>query len=191
MALSTYTAVEGQSLYDICLNTYGSLDFLRKMILDSSVESIDVAPYSGQVFYFDPELVVDQAVNRQLAVTNTRYATAYSKLGSVFYTIKEGGINTQPTNNYNPPPDPNKTTTMYEQVGNYQYTAGADGESTINLPDLIGKDLVQIEKEIMPLKNNQWLWNKNSGQLTLQNGGQMSQGETLFILWSQMIITTT
>lgn len=189
--MQTYTAVEGQSIYDVCLNTYGSLDFVLKMLQDSGVSDINQSPYSGQIFSFDPEMVVDQGINRQLTVTNTRYATAYSKLGSVYYTVIDSGVKGLPNNNYNPPPDPNSSTTMYEIVGNAQYTAGADGEATINLTDLKGKSIVQIEKDIMPLKENQWLWNTNSGTLTLQNGGQMSSGETLFILWSQMITVTT
>jgi hypothetical protein len=161
------------------------------MLVDSGVSDINQSPFSGQIFSFDPQLVVDQGINRQLIVTDTRYATAYSKLGSVYYTVIDQGTKGIPSNPYNPPPNPNQTTMTYEIVGNAQYTAGADGESTINLVDLIGKGIVQIEKDIMPLKENQWLWNTGSGTLTLQNGGQMSSGETLFILWSQMITVTT
>jgi hypothetical protein len=189
--MQSYIAVEGQSIYDVCLNTYGSLDFVLKMVQDSSVSDVNQSPYSGQVFLFDPELVVDQGINRQLTVTNTRYATAHSKLGSVYYTVIDSGVKKPPVNNYNPPPDPNQMTSTYEKVGNYQYTAGAEGEFSITLTDLLNKDIVQIEKEIMPLKDNQWLWNKNSATLTLQNGAIMSAGETLFILWSQMVTVTT
>src|SRR3954447_26298775 len=106
--MQTYPAVEGQSLYDVCLNTYGSLDFLLKMLVDSGVSDINQSPFSGQIFSFDPQLVVDQGINRQLIVTDTRYATAYSKLGSVYYTVIDQGTKGIPSNPYNPPPNPNE-----------------------------------------------------------------------------------
>jgi len=190
--MQTCTAVEGQSLYDVCLNTYGSLDFLLKMLQDSGVSDINQSPHSGQVFSFDPQLVVDQGINRQLTVTNTRYATAYSKLGSVYYTVIDQGAKSIPANPYNPPPNPNQTTTMYETVGNAQYIGGnVLGETTISLPDLIGKDFVQIDKEIKHLLESEWLWNKTSGTLTLINGVVLDKDETLFILWKELITITS
>jgi hypothetical protein len=188
--MQNYMTVEGQSLYDVCLNTYGSLDFLLKLLQDNGIPDINQYPHSGQIFSFDPALIVDEGVFRQLIVTNTRYATAYSKLGSVYYTVIDSGVKGPPKNNYNPPPDPNDMSYSYQKTSRYEYTAGADGETTITLTDLVNTDILQIEKEILTLKDNQWLWNKSSATLTLQNGAAMSAGETLFILWQQMITIT-
>jgi len=73
-----YKAVTGQSLLDICLNTYGSFDLLTKLIEDNGIDNANYTPFSGQVFVWDEKLTVDQAVNQQTQNSNIAYATADS-----------------------------------------------------------------------------------------------------------------
>jgi len=70
-----YSALEGQSIFDICLQTYGSLDFLVKLLQDNQIPSISIAPVSGQVFTWDETLTVDQVVNQTSQNSNIIYAT--------------------------------------------------------------------------------------------------------------------
>ncbi len=65
-------AVEGQSIYDICLQTYGSLDYLVKLLQDNNIASINVTPYSGQTFTWDETLATDQTISQNSTIT---YAT--------------------------------------------------------------------------------------------------------------------
>jgi hypothetical protein len=72
-----YKAVEGQSLLDICLNTYGGLDLMSKLLQDNNIENINITPFSGQSFVWDETLTIDQAVNQTSQNSNIIYATEY------------------------------------------------------------------------------------------------------------------
>ena len=190
MSLIKYIAVEGQSIYDVCLNTYGTLDRLRRLMDDSGVENINANPFSGQVFLFDPELVVDDNVRRSQVVSDTRYATAVGKLGGNYYSVVDGGIVSPPSNPYTPPQNPNEVTYEKQLTASDQYTAGSDGEVVINLPGWIGWDILQIEREVLPLKDAEFSWNKISGTLTLDSSMALEAGQTLFILLTKNVTIT-
>lgn len=70
-----YSATNGQSNYDVALNTYGTLDLLVKLLMDSGVDNVDQTPVTGQQFIYDDELVGDQGVNQNYFQTPVRYAT--------------------------------------------------------------------------------------------------------------------
>jgi hypothetical protein len=72
--MNSYYAVPGQSLYDICLNTYGTLDYIVKLILDNNISGLSYVPVSGQQFVYDTSLVYDQ----QITQLNYVYATSAS-----------------------------------------------------------------------------------------------------------------
>jgi hypothetical protein len=55
----TYNALNGQSIFDVCLNTYGTIDNMRKLLDDNNIDSIDIIPFSGQTFIWDEALVND------------------------------------------------------------------------------------------------------------------------------------
>ena len=57
--MQEYTAISNSTIYDVCLNTYGSLDFLVKLMTDNRFGSIDNYPRNGQVFYYDETLKVN------------------------------------------------------------------------------------------------------------------------------------
>lgn len=194
MALKTFTAVYGQSIFDVCLNCYGSLDLLYKLIQDSGVDSVNDIPRSGQKYTYDDALVVDQNVYQRTTLSGIKYATNLGNNGSVYYIIQQNpNSNTNPNNNPTDPYiPPNPPSSMYQKVSETFYTAGADGESVIALTDidsrpLTGKQIIQIEKETKPMKPAEYVWNENTSVLTLQPGYEMFAGQTLFVLYSEMI----
>lgn len=76
--LEEFKAVEGQTLTDVCLNTYQSLDYLVKLARDNQVADLNYTCKTGDVFLFDPSLVVNLGVLRDIKFKGTRYLTAES-----------------------------------------------------------------------------------------------------------------
>ena len=70
----SYSCQQGQTLLDVCLNTYGSLDFLEKLITDNGFENANQLPTSGQIVSWDETLISDFSVYR----TNTAFSVVYS-----------------------------------------------------------------------------------------------------------------
>jgi hypothetical protein len=90
--IQNYDAVEGQSLLDVCLNTYGSLDLLLKLIMDNGVEGIADDPTTGDNYSFDSDLISESTSN-QLSIISSKYATkpfAASQLPSYFLETDDG-----------------------------------------------------------------------------------------------------
>lgn len=190
--MTTYYAIAGQSIYDVCLQTYGALDYLFKLLQDNGINGLNEPVNSRQPFQWDETLVQDQQLNTSFLANGVRYATDISGNGSVFYVTNTtgggGGIN-PPPDPYQPPTNPSKT---YQMVFNTYFTSGTDGTTVVTLTDvdgnlLTGFDIVQIEKEIKPLKPSQYVWNKNLAQLTLIDGTTVDNGETLFVLYSKIV----
>ena len=96
----TYNTVEGQSLWDVCLNTYGSFDFLVKLLQDNSIPNINFSPFSGQSFVWDETLSVDSAVNLTNQNSNIRYATKVNPNDSM-NTIVNGDSSGNPSDGGN------------------------------------------------------------------------------------------
>lgn len=195
MAVKTFTAVYGQSIFDVCLNCSGSLDLLYKLIQDSGFDSVNALPQSGQRFVYDDSLVVDQNVFQRTTLAGTIYATALGNYGSVYYIVQQNpNQNTRPNTPLNPLP-PIIPTEMYEKTSSTFYTAAEDGESVITLTDmdgnpLTGKRVIQVEKEIKPLVPFvDYVWNPNNSQLTLLAGNEMYQDQQLFVLYAEIITT--
>jgi hypothetical protein len=76
-----YKAVNGQSLLDVCLNTYGTTDLLYKLLQDNSIANLDYTPVTGQAFVYDDDLVIDQGVALYFSQTGTTYATDINTKG--------------------------------------------------------------------------------------------------------------
>lgn len=98
-----FNAVEGQSLIDVCLNTYGSLDYMYKLLQDNAVENIDGDVVSGQAFVWDDSLVFNQAVNSWFIYRGRKFATDIKKTltpdetflsteSGVFITTEDGEL---------------------------------------------------------------------------------------------------
>lgn len=75
--LKEYKARSGQSVYDVCMIVYGSLDYLVKLCSDSGLTDADLNDLSGVTFIYDTTLVANQAVQSFLSADNrgTNYFT--------------------------------------------------------------------------------------------------------------------
>ena len=76
-----YKSIDGQTIYDVCLMTYGDLNYLTKLITDN-VNSYKVANpnsdtpiYSGQIFNWDNSIAVNANTNQYLYNNNINIAT--------------------------------------------------------------------------------------------------------------------
>lgn len=185
--IKQYSAIDGQSLFDICLNCYGTLDLLLKLIVDSGIENVNHIPISREMYTYDDSLIIDQKVT----ISQFKYATNIGGNGSVYYIIKQA----EPPHKIKTGiPVPPKPFDMYQKTASTSYTSNTDGTTVITLVDenggsMIGNDITQIEREIKPLLTSEFIWNKNLALLTLINGVTLDNGQTLFILYSKMIIS--
>lgn len=73
--MSSYNAQEGQTLFDVCLNTYGTLDLLSKLLIDNNISNIDVVLTSGQEFTWDETLSVNSNANVVTIVNTNLFST--------------------------------------------------------------------------------------------------------------------
>ena len=55
-----YKSNEGQSVSDICIQTYGSLDYLSKLMSDNNIDDINSIIPSNTPIYWDIDLCVDK-----------------------------------------------------------------------------------------------------------------------------------
>ena len=69
--MTLFTAIENSTIYDVCLNTYGTLDLLVKLMVDNLFLNVNLYPTTGQIFSFDETLVANQATAQ-----NIKYATS-------------------------------------------------------------------------------------------------------------------
>lgn len=188
--IKQYSAVYGQSLLDVCLQVYGTLDLLVKLCLDSGVSSVNDTPKSQQVFVYDDQLTVRQGVRDQFGLPGKIYATDAGFNGETYYTIQQ---QVPPHTNQAPPilNNPGGATNMYESPLSTSYTSNADGLTEFypldaNGASMAGYDIVQIEKEIKPLKASEFVWNKVQGKITLI-GNTLDNEMTAFIIYKKTI----
>lgn len=190
--LKSYNAITGQSIYDVCLNTYGTLDLLVKLLVDSGGgNGVDDIPASRQAYIYDDALVVDQSINQAYTLSGIIYATADGINGQTYYIIKQKQpILIKPAApSIEPPPNPDNVMISVEST---QYVSNANGTTVITPLDksgnsMIGYEVSQLENEIRPLRSNEWSWNKVTGILTLINGAVIDSGNTLFILYTRIL----
>ena len=94
--IDTYTAKDGQSIYDVCLNTYGTLNLLFKLIKDNKISSTNEQRLAGKVFTFDTSLIIDNSIfnvvnNAIVYATQEKYGVFLQKEDR-FYLLKEDGF---------------------------------------------------------------------------------------------------
>lgn len=166
MALIPFTAVDKSTIWDVVLNTYGSVDNIVKLMVDNDYPNVNTYPRNGQVFFFDNTLVENQN-NLRSDLGPQKFATA----GGV-----EGIIS--PDNNTD-------MGILYSETFPAEYKSNADGTTAINLAGIvpIGAKIIQIEKEIRPIEEADYLFNPASSFLTLLNGVTVDNNQTLFILY--------
>lgn len=160
--IQEFIAVDQCTIWDVVNNTYGSVDFIVKLMQDNGFPNINTYPENGQVFLYDDTLVVNQ---------NTQQTAA----GLVKYATRQRTSTNDENMKY------------YEQNFEDQYTSVADGETVVVRPALIGNRIVQIEKETKPLYETDFLFNPSTGAITLQNGVTVDNGQTLFIIYAVIV----
>ena len=67
----------GQSIYDMCLLTYGTLDYLVKLCVDNNVTDMGNPPQQVD-YYYDEKIVLNNLSS------NYKYATDTNSGGRVF-----------------------------------------------------------------------------------------------------------
>jgi hypothetical protein len=70
--MKTFIAISNSTIYDVCLNTYGTLDRLVKLMVDNDHPGVDTNPVNGQEFVYDEKLAVNNG--------NTNLSTQYNPL---------------------------------------------------------------------------------------------------------------
>jgi hypothetical protein len=70
--MKEFVAISNSTIYDVCLNTYGTLNLLAKLMNDNNFPGVDTYPTVGQVFLYDDNLVNVQS-NQNL---NQNYTVA-------------------------------------------------------------------------------------------------------------------
>jgi hypothetical protein len=78
--MQIYKAINGQSIYDVCLQTYGSLDYIYKLMQDNAFAGLDDKVISGQDFVWDDSLVINQRVNAAFLSSDKLFATAIPEI---------------------------------------------------------------------------------------------------------------
>jgi len=93
--MQQYDAIAGQSLIDVCLNTYGSLENLTQLALDNSVQSINDAVLSGQTFYWN----IPSDIQQPLPIYSTKNNLYFDQILFVLQD-DQGNLLTDDSENY-------------------------------------------------------------------------------------------
>jgi len=79
------------TLFDICINTYGSLDLLYKLINDNNITNINALATGFDRYIFDYSLVVNYDRYQKIQNETFRFVTGQKEIRAAFE---------QPTENY-------------------------------------------------------------------------------------------
>lgn len=191
MAIRTFIAVSGQSIYDVCLNCYGTLNQLKKLLKDNSIPSVNDPVYNGQKFSYDDSLVVDQGINLKFNISGKKYATEKGNHGLAFF-ISTGVPPIVKIQDPSFPVQPPIQNEMYSVVNSASYKSNADGTTIIPLLDkdnnsMAGKDLIFLEDEIRPVEKEKYQYQKSTGILTLLGGFTLDKDQTFFYLYRELV----
>lgn len=160
-----YKCSEGQSTSDVCMNTYGSMDFYVKMLNDNAIEPSTIVT-SSTIIKWDETLVIDQTTQQLTAKNKIIFATLYG---------------------FGTPEQVNPIINMYKDAIQVTYTATADaGESEITIVDLQGNEVIGIVQEIQPLKTDAYTFSSTLGKITLLRA-PLEKDTTLFVLYKKQI----
>lgn len=160
--IRTFISVDNSTIWDVLINTYGTPDKIVKLMKDNNFPSVNTYPTNGQVFLFDDTLIQNQNIIQTNPVFK-KHATR-----NLHFSNSENMVH-------------------YEQTLELDYTSNADGTTSIAILGLIGMRIVQIEKEIKPLKTTEFLFNSNTGTISLLGGITLDNGQSLFIIYANII----
>lgn len=89
MSMSSIQSINQQTMYDLCLMTYGTLDRLIKFITDNNILDVNYIPLLPQVFVYDPSLITDGKTNNYSYVTSFTQNYLLSETGGTL--LSESG----------------------------------------------------------------------------------------------------
>lgn len=189
----SYSAIEGQTLLDVCLQVGYPLDLLVKLMQDSGVDNVNTKPQSQDKFIYDDTLVFDQGITNKFLLSGIIYCTDAGDNGNSYYIMKQLAPPPLVKGPVKLPPPP-KISTMYQKTSSTSFASGADGTTTFAPLDKDGNsmagnkfDITQIELEIKPITATQFVWNASLGTVSLLGGVTLDKDQTAYILYSQMI----
>ena len=180
-----YNSVRGQSIWDVCLNTYGLINFMGKLLTDNNIETVDTILPNAMTWAWDETLNTDQKLNISNTNNNVIYATSSTARGSVLYIITNDDSNTP----YNNPNILNPIfvtpSTSHTMIAELQYIA-TGGESSVTDSLLVGATIIQATRDVQILKNSEYSFNPATGTITI-SGDTLATGEVLFIIYQVSI----
>jgi len=80
----TYTGRKGQTIYDICLLTYGNLDKVIQLVQDSELKSLNDEEIAGKKFTFNSDNITDLSFLNKIKNEKIIYSTARNFIGKSF-----------------------------------------------------------------------------------------------------------
>lgn len=99
ITVGSYISRAGQNIYDICLQVYGDLSYLYKLIQDNSLSNIQSNILPGTLFNFNPTLTKNTLFSSWLNKNNIILGTdsnpfkVYSnETQTVIYTSEDGSV---------------------------------------------------------------------------------------------------
>lgn len=84
--------VADQSIFDICLQTYGDLNQLFKLIKENEIDSINEANFLGKSVKFTFSNVSDIGFFNMLSNNKIKIATSETKDSSINFLLQESGF---------------------------------------------------------------------------------------------------
>lgn len=83
--IKTIIGRDGQTIYDICLMVYGSLENLYKLLIDSKIDSPNTGSLFNYSLTFDTEKQVDSMLYKHLNINKIVYNTSTNALATDNY----------------------------------------------------------------------------------------------------------
>lgn len=75
----SFKVISGQSVFDLLLNTYGTINLLGKLITDNNWTDLSTLTTTGQVIYYDDELIADYNLFDSIQQNNTKFRTGVAE----------------------------------------------------------------------------------------------------------------
>lgn len=87
MDIRTFTPPKNATTIDICLNTYGTLDLLTKLLIDNDIIDINQLAVGNEIYQYDFELINDYPMINQIVERNIKFTTGDSIIRDTFNPI--------------------------------------------------------------------------------------------------------
>ena len=65
----------GATIFDLCLNTYLSLNLLPKFVKDNGIENLNYVTGQGEVYIYDTDFIWDEFMSKDIKNNNYKFTT--------------------------------------------------------------------------------------------------------------------